>query len=103
MLEPRTAEIILFPLPPPTVERSSPREPERLNKALVALDTALAAQRQAIAEWRAALADLQGATLGLSETVQAHHGGLDALGVRVAALRSETEGLVECVDRACAS
>ena len=101
MLEPRSAEIIAFPARGPATKRPPPHGPERLGKALAAVDDALAAQRRAVVEWRAALADLRGAARSLGKSVQAYRDGLDALGGRVAVLHSEAAELACRAEAAC--
>lgn len=101
MSEPRSAEIIPFPVRASMAERSLPREPDRLGKALAALDGALTAQRRAIGDWCTALSDLREATRGLGESVQTYRDGLDALGTRVTALRSKAAELASRADAAC--
>lgn len=100
MSEQRGAEIFQFPARGPTARPASPQVSERLAVALAALDAALAEQRRATEKWRGALADLREATRGLGESVRAYHGDLDALGGRVAILRSQADGLARRVDEA---
>ena len=59
--------IIAFPRPKLAPEGATPAAPERLQRALAALELALAEQRSAVAKWRQSLGELHGSVQGLGE------------------------------------
>jgi hypothetical protein len=84
MTEQRSAEIIPFPI------RRPANDPQRLHRALSALNGALAEQRQAVTQWRGAVGDLQGSMRRLGGSVQLYQARLVALREKIGALHDET-------------
>ena len=83
MTEQRSAEIIPFPI------RRAANGPQRLQRALSALDGTLGDQRQAVMQWRSAVGDLQGSVRRLGGSVQLYQARLLALREKIGALHDD--------------
>lgn len=98
-----SATIIAFPRPKLAPEGATPAAPERLQRALAALELALAEQRSAVAKWRQSLGELHGSVQGLGEAFGAYHDRLGALATGVDGLNREARRMEAWADAALAA
>lgn len=96
-----SAEIIPFPAPKPT--EPSAAGPERLRRALAALEEAVAGQRAAVAEWRRSLAQLGDTMGGLRGSLTHYRGSLNRLEQQVGVLHNQAATLEQWAGNAAAS
>lgn len=95
------AAIIPFPARP-RPQTAIPAESERLQRALLALNTALADQRAALKSWRGAMQELRASTASLDDSLQSYRANLRSLGSSVASLREKAKSLEQWADKALA-
>jgi cytochrome c-type biogenesis protein CcmH/NrfG len=102
MSQPPSATIIAFPRTRAAAP-GDPAAPERLQRALAALEQALAEQRSAVAKWRQSLGELRGSVQGLGEAFGAYHDRLGVLAEGVSGLNLEARRMEAWADAALAS
>ena len=103
MSERQSATIIAFPRPKAAPANYATGDgPERLRRALAALELALSEQRTAVATWRANLDALRGSVRGLGASLGAYQSRLAALAEDVGGLHQEARRMEAWADTALA-
>ena len=103
MSERQSATIIAFPRPKAAPGHDAAGDgPERLRRALAALELALNEQRTAVAAWRENLDALRGSVRGLGVSLGAYQSRLAALAEDVGGLHQEARRMEAWADTALA-
>ena len=101
MSERQSATIIAFPRPKAAPANDAAGDgPERLRRALAALELALSEQRTAVAAWRENLDALRGSVRGLGASLHAYQSRLGALAEEVGGLNQEARRMEAWADAA---
>ena len=101
MSERQSATIIAFPGPKAAPAHDAPGDgPERLRRALAALELALNEQRTAVAAWRESLGALRGSVQALGTSLAAYQSRIGALAGNVGGLHREARRMEAWADAA---